>query len=60
MKKPTGCFLYGTPYRCACPDSDPVTCTLLRYPEYRGDRERVMEADDECKCYCHDENGNEI
>lgn len=56
MKKPNnaGCFLYGTPYYCPCRDSDPVMCTLLQYPEYRGDREKVMENDDECKCPCHD------
>jgi len=44
---------------CACPDSDPITCTLLRYPEYRGDRERVMDEDAECQCCCHEENGDE-
>ena len=40
---------------CACPDSDPVTCVLLRYPEYRGDREKVMCDDAECQCPCHDQ-----
>jgi len=40
--------------KCACPDSDPIICTLLRYPEYRGDREKVMEIDAECQCCCHD------
>ena len=42
-------------WRCACPDTDPVTCRLLRNPEYRGDREKVIEADDECQCSCHNQ-----
>lgn len=41
-------------WRCACPDTDPVICRLMRNPEYRGDRQKVMELDDECQCPCHD------
>jgi hypothetical protein len=45
--------------KCACPSNDPVTCILLRYPEYRGDRELVMQNDDECDCPCHDWDGGD-
>ena len=38
---------------CACPDTDPVTCILLRYPFFRGDREAVLE-EGGCECICHD------
>jgi len=41
-------------YKCGCPSNDPVMCTLWRCPEYRCDRELVMENDDECDCPCHD------
>jgi hypothetical protein len=38
---------------CYCPDSDPILCTLLTYPDYRGDGEEVINNDAECQCPCH-------
>ena len=48
-------IIYTEKEFCICPDTDPVTCTLLRNPEYRGDRKKVMDSEDECQCPCHDQ-----